>query len=69
MFYILSLALFTIVLFTAVKVVGSVIKGMLYGVAVSLLMSVVYLFVRSYYEPVVVFDTFMIDNFEVSRIL
>lgn len=68
MFYLLSLLLFIILYYIFVKLLSSLVKGCLMAVFVLLLVTVIFLFVRSASEPVEILGRYEIDNFEVTRI-
>lgn len=68
MYYVLAVLFFIIVYFALTKILSSLLKGCLVTLGIFLLVVGGYVFLKSTKEPVVLFDTYVIDNFKVTKI-
>jgi len=68
MFYLLALLLFIILYYVFMKLLSSIVKGCMMAVFVVVLVSLVFVFVKSSQEPVYLFNKYKVDNFKVVKL-
>lgn len=67
MYYILAIIFFVIVYVALTKVLSSIFKGCLLTLGIAILCIGGYYMYKSTQEPVIIFDRYVIDNFEVIK--
>ena len=65
-YYLLALIFFGILYFTLAKLLSSILKGCLVSVGIFVIVFGTYVFLKSTKEPVVLFHSILIDNFDVT---
>lgn len=68
MYYLLAAVLIFIVYIVFVKIVSSLIKGCLVTGGVFVLVVIGFLLLKSTKTPVILFDTFVVEDFKVTKI-
>ncbi len=68
MYYVLAAIFFIIVYFALTKILSSMLKGCLVTLGIFILISSGYALLKSTKEPVTLFNTYVIDNFNISKI-
>lgn len=65
MYYVLAAIFFIVVYFALTKLLSSIFNGFLVTVGIFILLSSVYVFLKSTKMPVVLFNSVVVDNFQV----
>lgn len=68
MYYILAAIFFIIVYFALTKILSNLLKGCLVTVGIIALIAAGYVSLKSTKEPVILFNTYVVDNFKITKI-
>ncbi len=68
MYYVLAAIFFIIVYFALTKILSSLLKGCLVTLGIFILFVGGYVFLKSTKEPVLLFNTYIVDNFKITKV-
>lgn len=68
MYYILIVIFLIIVYFALTKILSSIFKGCMVTLGIFVLLAAGYIMFKSTKEPIRLFNTFVVDNFQITRL-